>query len=55
MIDGVSNPAFSMETIEPQAVENLDRATIVRAQSRRCYAQPRESVQRQVIAALVTV
>lgn len=52
MIDGVSRPAFSMETIEPHAAEDLDRSAVVREQSRRRYAQPLDAVERHVSATL---
>jgi len=52
MIEGVSKPAFSMETIPPQPAEDPFRATIVRQQSRRRYAQPLAAVQQQVAGAL---
>jgi hypothetical protein len=45
MIDGVSRPAFSMATIEPFVTGNLNRAAIVREQSRRRYAQPARQVE----------
>jgi hypothetical protein len=53
MIDGVSRPAFSMETIEPHAVSGDQRAGIVRQQSRRRYAQPAAVVESAVREALL--
>lgn len=44
MIDGMSQPAFTMETIKPET-NNVDRSEFVREQSRRRYAQPVNSVQ----------
>jgi len=54
MIDGVSRPAFSMQTIEPENPEDPKRGVVVREQSRRRYAQPIETVQQHVSAALAT-
>ncbi|QDU10885.1 AAA-like domain protein [Gimesia aquarii] len=48
MIDGMSRPAFTMETIKPTEITDLHRAAIVRAQSRRQYAQPLETVQTRI-------
>ena len=53
MIDGVARPAFSMETIEPHAVSDDQRAGIVRQQSRRRYAQPAAIVESAVRKALL--
>ncbi|QDT45693.1 AAA-like domain protein [Gimesia alba] len=44
MIDGMSRPAFTMETIKPET-NNVDRSEFVREQSRRRYAQSVNSVQ----------
>ncbi|MFK7779044.1 MAG: type IV secretory system conjugative DNA transfer family protein, partial [Gimesia sp.] len=47
MIDGMSRPAFTMETIQP--VPNpVDRSGFVRQQSRRRYAQPVNSVEKVI-------
>ncbi|QDT91477.1 AAA-like domain protein [Gimesia algae] len=48
MIDGMSRPAFTMETIKLKEIADSNRATIVRAQSRRQYAQPLEAVQTRI-------
>jgi len=55
MIDGVSRPAFSMETIPPAIVTDQQRAEIVRNVSRRRYAQPAGKVQAGVHKALSVV
>ena len=47
MIDGMSRPAFTMETIRPEST-TVDRSQFVRTQSRRRYAQPVEVVQTQI-------
>mgnify|MGYP002632375298 CR=1 FL=1 len=47
MIDGMSRPAFTMETIKPE-VNAIDRSGLVREQSRRRYAQPVKIVQNQI-------
>lgn len=58
MIDGLSKPAFSMETIEPAAISsiktaNTNRAAIVRQQSRRQYSQPQATIDEAVEKSLV--
>lgn len=53
MIDGVSKPAFSMATIEPQPLDSTVRAVVVREQSRRRYAEPVERVQSRLAESLV--
>lgn len=55
MIDGVSKPAFSMETIKPTLLEDPNRADTVREQSRRRYARPAERVGSAVAKALSCV
>ena len=43
MIDGMSRPAFTMETIKPE-LNIVDRSRFVREQSRRRYSQPVKEV-----------
>lgn len=54
MIDGVAKLSCSMETIPPIVPDDPMRATIVREQSRRRYAQPlakvRASIERVFVA-----
>jgi Helicase HerA, central domain len=47
MIDGMSQPAFTMESIKPEP-NIVDRSEFVREQSRRRYAQPVEVVQNHI-------
>jgi hypothetical protein len=54
MIDGVSKPAFSMETIEPAGCENPERGVIVREQSRRRYSAPLDTVERHISSTLAS-
>ncbi|WP_145374878.1 type IV secretory system conjugative DNA transfer family protein [Symmachiella dynata] len=55
MIDGVSRPAFSMETIEPGVVENAERGVIVREQSRRRFSTSVYTVEHHVSSVLSTL
>jgi len=54
MIDGMSRPAFTMETIKPET-NNIDRSEFVREQSRRRYAQPVEIIQNQITRSFTLV
>lgn len=54
MIDGVSCPAFTMDTIEPTST-GTDRSEIVRQQSRRQYAQPVATVQHRIQESFLSV
>lgn len=53
MIDGVSKPAFSIETIPQQPLADVNRASTVRQQSRRRYSQPLKRVQVTLDSTLV--
>lgn len=53
MIDGMSRPAFTMETIKPEPI-TVDRSEFVRAQSRRRYAQPLEAISARIRQSLVS-
>ncbi|WP_145305554.1 type IV secretory system conjugative DNA transfer family protein [Gimesia fumaroli] len=54
MIDGMSRPAFTMNTIKPE-LTSVDRSEFVREQSRRRYAQPVEIIQDQIIRSFTSV
>ncbi len=47
MIDGMSRPAFTMETIKPEP-NIVDRSEFVREQSRRRYSQPLKEVSARI-------
>ncbi len=54
MIDGMSRPAFTMETIKPEP-NIVDRSEFVREQSRRRYSQPAEAIQKQIALSFSSV
>ncbi|MCA9041897.1 MAG: DUF87 domain-containing protein [Planctomycetaceae bacterium] len=47
MIDGMSKPAFTMETIKPEE-STVNRSELVRDQSRRRYAQPVKEIKKAI-------
>lgn len=55
MVDGMSYPAFSMQTIAPPDVFDPQRSLIVRDQSRRQYAQPVQQIEARVQQQMASV
>ena len=54
MIDGMSRPAFTMETIKPES-NTVDRSEFVRKQSRRRYSQPIKEVSASIERSFVSI